>query len=213
VTGIGQGGSGDGSTVVLDVEDQVEYEAHRLAGPDRIYFDLHDTRLTGELAAKPIEVGDALLSRIRVAQPVSGMTRIVLETKPNTNFSVSLESNPYRLLVEVRKVGSTPKAAVNLFPNAEAEKNKLAIVVPPPTKEDLQLRARVPKMRIVVDAGHGGWDLGTVGRRGLLEKDLVLEIARRLGKLLETRLGSDVIYTRLDDNYIPTDERAAIANE
>jgi N-acetylmuramoyl-L-alanine amidase len=68
-------------------------------------------------------------------------------------------------------------------------------------------------MRIVVDAGHGGWDLGTVGRRGLLEKDLVLEIAQRLGKLLESRLGADVIYTRKDDNYIPLDERAEIANQ
>jgi N-acetylmuramoyl-L-alanine amidase len=68
-------------------------------------------------------------------------------------------------------------------------------------------------MRIVVDAGHGGWDLGTVGRRGLLEKDLVLEIAQRLGKLLESRLGMEVIYTRRDDNYIPLDERASIANQ
>jgi N-acetylmuramoyl-L-alanine amidase len=68
-------------------------------------------------------------------------------------------------------------------------------------------------MRIVVDAGHGGWDLGTVGRQGLLEKDLVLEIAQRLGKLLETRLGADVILTRIDDNYIPLDERAGIANQ
>ncbi len=65
----------------------------------------------------------------------------------------------------------------------------------------------------MVDAGHGGWDLGTVGRRGLLEKDLVLEIAQRLGKLLETRLGSDVILTRNDDTYIPLDERAEIANQ
>jgi len=139
----------------------------------------------------------------------------VLETKANSTFSVSLEPNPYRLVVEVRKIGANPKGAVNLFPNstAEAEKNKLAIVVPPPTKEDIQLRARVPKMRIVVDAGHGGWDLGTVGRRGLLEKDLVLEIAQRLGKLLESRLGTEVIYTRQDDNYIPLDERASIANQ
>jgi N-acetylmuramoyl-L-alanine amidase len=142
------------------------------------------------------------------------MTRIVLETKANSTFSVSLEPNPYRLVVEVRRMGSNPKGAVNLFPNStEAEKNKLAIVVPPPTKEDIQLRTRVPKMRIVVDAGHGGWDLGTVGRRGLLEKDLVLEIAQRLGKLLESRLGTEVIYTRQDDNYIPLDERASIANQ
>src|SRR5450755_4173214 len=81
VTGIRHWSSADASTVVLDLEDQVQYEAHRLAGPDRIYFDLHDTRLTPELAGKPIDVGDTLLSRIRVAQPVSGMTRIVLETK------------------------------------------------------------------------------------------------------------------------------------
>jgi len=213
VTGIQHWSSADSSTVVLNLEDQVQYEAHRLANPDRIYFDLHDTQLASNLAWKSIEVGDALLKRIRVAQPVTGMTRIVLETKANTDFSVSLEPNPYRLVVEVRKVGASPKGAVNRFPNAtEAEKSKLPILVPPPTQEDMQQR-RVPKMRIVVDAGHGGRDWGTVGRDGLLEKDLVLEIGQRLGKLLEGRLGMDVIYTRQDDSYIPLDERASIANQ
>jgi N-acetylmuramoyl-L-alanine amidase len=212
ITGIRHWSSAESSTVVLDLEDQVQYEAHRLTGPDRIYFDLHDTALAPELAGKTIEIGDALLARIRVAQPVTGLTRVVLETRGNSNYSVSLEPNPYRLVVQVRKLGADTKAAVNLFPGAGAEK-KLAIVVPPPTREDLQLRARVPKMRIVVDAGHGGWDLGTVGRQGLLEKDLVLEIAQRLGKLLESRLGAEVILTRIDDNYIPLDERAGIANQ
>jgi len=214
ITGIRHWSSADSSTVVLDLEDQVQYEAHRLAGPDRIYFDLHDTQLASDLMGKPIEVGDTLLGRVRVAQPVSGMTRVVLETKGNSNFSVSLEPNPYRLVVEVRKIGASPKEAVNLFPNAPpTEANKLAIVVPAPTQQDLQLRARLPKLRIAVDAGHGGWDLGTVGRRGLLEKDLVLEIAQRLGKLLETRMGADVILTRNGDNYIPLDERAEKANQ
>ena len=212
VTGIRHWSSADSSTVVLDLEDQVQYEAHRLTGPDRIYFDLHDTSLAPEFAGKTIDIGDALLARVRVAQPVSGLTRVVLETKGNSNFSVSLEPNPYRLVVQVRRLGVDTKAQVNLFPGAEAQK-KLAIVIPPPTREDLQLRARVPKMRIVVDAGHGGWDLGTVGRQGLLEKDLVLEIAQRLGKLLESRLGADVILTRIDDNYIPLDERAGMANQ
>jgi N-acetylmuramoyl-L-alanine amidase/putative methionine-R-sulfoxide reductase with GAF domain len=212
VTGIRHWSSADSSTVVLDLEDQVQYEAHRLSNPDRIYFDLHDTSLAPEFAGKTIEIGDRLLARVRVAQPVSGLTRVVLETKGNSNFSVSLEPNPYRLVVQVRKLGADGKSQVNLFPGAE-EKDKLAIVVPPPTHEDLQLRAHVPKLRIVVDAGHGGWDLGTVGRQGLLEKDLVLEIAQRLGKLLESRLGADVILTRKDDNYIPLDERAGIANQ
>jgi N-acetylmuramoyl-L-alanine amidase len=214
VTGIQHWSSADSSTVVLNLEDQVQYEAHRVANPDRVYFDLHDTEPASDLAWKSIEVGDALLQRIRVAQPVTGMTRIVLETKARTDFSVSLEPNPYRLVVEVRKVGASPKGAVNRFPNAtEAENNKPLILVPPPTEEDVQLRRRVAKMRIVVDAGHGGRDGGTVGRDGLLEKDLVLEIGQRLGKLLEGRLGMEVIYTRQDDSYIPLAERASIANQ
>jgi N-acetylmuramoyl-L-alanine amidase/putative methionine-R-sulfoxide reductase with GAF domain len=211
VTGIRHWSSADSSTVVLDLEDQVQYEAHRLSGPDRIYFDLHDTSLASEFVGKTIDVGDSLLAKVRIAQPSSGLTRVVLETRGNSNYSVSLEPNPYRLVVQVRKLGVN-KTQVSLFPGMP-EQEKLAITVPPPTKEDLQLRARVPKMRIVVDAGHGGWDLGTVGRRGLLEKDLVLEIAQRLGKLLESRLGADVILTRNDDNYIPLDERAGKANQ
>ena len=216
VTGVRHWSSADSSTIVLDLEDQVQYEPGHLSNPDRFYFDLRDTQLTAELQGKSFD-GDNLLSRIRIAQPAPGMTRIVLEARPGASLSrpqVSLERDPYRLVIEVSKAGASPKGAVNLFPNApETEKNKLAIVIPPPTKEDLQLKARVPKLRIAVDAGHGGWDLGTVGRRGLLEKDLVLEIAQRLGKLLENRLGSEVIYTRPDDNYIPLDDRAQIANQ
>ena len=215
VSGVRHWSSVDSSTVVLDLEDQVQYEPGHLSNPERFYFDLRDTQLASELQGKSLE-GDTLLSRIRIAQPVSGMTRVVLEAKNNAKLSspqVSLERDPYRLVIQVNKVGATPQAAVNLFPKAaEAEKNQMAIVVPPPTKEDLQWRAKVPKLRIVVDAGHGGWDLGTVGRRGLLEKDLVFEISQRLGKLLESRLGAEVIYTRQDDNYIPLDQRAIAAN-
>ena len=214
VTGIRHWSSADAATtVVIDLEDQVQYEYHHISGPDRTYFDLRDTALAPEWAGRTLEVGDALLNRIRVAQPVTGMTRIVLETKGDAKVSVSLEPNPYRLVLQVNKVGAAPNTSVDLFPNAGPEKSMMAIVVPPPTKEDLQLRAHVPKLRIAVDAGHGGWDLGTVGRRGLLEKDLVLEVAERLGKLLESRLGAEIIYTRQDDNYIPLDERAGIANQ
>jgi N-acetylmuramoyl-L-alanine amidase len=66
---------------------------------------------------------------------------------------------------------------------------------------------------IVIDAGHGGHDTGTIGPNGLLEKDLVLDVALRLGKLLESRLGAEVTYTRDDDTFIPLETRTAIANE
>ncbi len=216
VNGLRHWSSADASTVVLDLDDQVQYEAHRLSGPERIYFDLHDTALAPPLANKVEEVGDALLARVRLAQPVPGITRLVLETRGASSFSVSLEPSPYRLVVTIRKAGAAPQPRAELFPgqaDAEAERRKLAIVIPPPAKEDLQLRAHVPKLRVVVDAGHGGWDLGTVGRKGLLEKDVALEVAQRLGKLLESRLGFAVLYTRSDDTYIPLDQRAAVANQ
>ncbi|HEY0796859.1 MAG TPA: N-acetylmuramoyl-L-alanine amidase [Acidisarcina sp.] len=67
--------------------------------------------------------------------------------------------------------------------------------------------------RIVVDAGHGGHDSGTLGPGGIQEKDVVLDVALRLGKLLRQRLGADVIFTRDDDTFIPLETRTAIANK
>jgi N-acetylmuramoyl-L-alanine amidase len=67
--------------------------------------------------------------------------------------------------------------------------------------------------KIVIDPGHGGHDTGTIGPNGLEEKDLVLEVSRRLGRLLETRLGAEVVYTRKDDTFIPLETRTAIANQ
>jgi N-acetylmuramoyl-L-alanine amidase len=67
--------------------------------------------------------------------------------------------------------------------------------------------------RIVIDAGHGGHDSGTVGPGGIEEKQVVLDVALRLGKLLRQRLGADVIFTRDDDTFIPLETRTAIANK
>jgi N-acetylmuramoyl-L-alanine amidase len=66
--------------------------------------------------------------------------------------------------------------------------------------------------KIVIDAGHGGHDTGTIGPHGLLEKDLVLDVAKRLGRMLQTRMGAEVVYTRRDDTFVPLETRTAIAN-
>lgn len=67
--------------------------------------------------------------------------------------------------------------------------------------------------RIVLDPGHGGHDAGSVGPEGLREKDLVLDVAQRLARLLDTRMGSEVILTRSDDTFVPLERRTEIANE
>jgi N-acetylmuramoyl-L-alanine amidase len=67
--------------------------------------------------------------------------------------------------------------------------------------------------RVVIDPGHGGFDQGTVGRHTLTEKDLVLDVAKRVGKLIEERMGSEVLYTRSDDTFIPLHARTELANQ
>ncbi len=66
---------------------------------------------------------------------------------------------------------------------------------------------------MVIDPGHGGHDTGTIGPTGFMEKELVLDVAHRLGALITQRLGSEVVYTRSDDTFIPLEERTNIAND
>jgi len=67
--------------------------------------------------------------------------------------------------------------------------------------------------RVVLDPGHGGHDQGASGPTGLLEKELVLDVALRLGELIAANLGSEVIYTRSDDHFVPLETRTKIAND
>jgi N-acetylmuramoyl-L-alanine amidase len=88
---------------------------------------------------------------------------------------------------------------------------------PQPTRDGQSTLTRTLGLkigRIVLDPGHGGHDTGTIGPTGLMEKDLCLDVALRLGKIIEQRLpGADVIYTRSDDTFVPLEERTNIANQ
>jgi N-acetylmuramoyl-L-alanine amidase len=85
---------------------------------------------------------------------------------------------------------------------------------PPTANGETLVRALGLKIgRIVIDAGHGGHDSGTLGAGGIEEKDVVLDVALRLGKLLHDRLGAEIVYTRADDTFIPLETRTAIANK
>jgi N-acetylmuramoyl-L-alanine amidase len=102
-------------------------------------------------------------------------------------------------------------------PPAEAGSTGIPAPEPAPASQHVpnsMVRALGLKInRIVIDAGHGGHDSGTLGPGGLEEKDIVLDVALRLGRLLKQRLGADVIYTRSDDTFIPLETRTAIANQ
>jgi N-acetylmuramoyl-L-alanine amidase len=113
------------------------------------------------------------------------------------------------------------KSAKSKSPKATAMSAKPDLVrpasAPQPTRDGQSTLTRALGLkigRIVIDAGHGGHDTGTIGPTGLMEQDLCLDVALRLGKIIEQRLpGADVIYTRSDDTFVPLEERTNIANQ
>lgn len=312
VTGVRHWSTPDYTRVAIDVDTEVKYEAGRIPAPDRIFFDLYNTKLAPELMGKSFDVNDGFLRKVRVAQYQRGLTRVVLEVDDVADYSAFLLPNPYRLIIDIHgkkpasQVASTvssPKNAESASPaptkaevakpnapelkatekptseptfqtvapraeeskasgkvvvddNAEAKSNAKAAApveetksakeaksdddsaTKPPAYADKRrkkdqaaaiatreakptslgerslVRALGLKIgRIVVDAGHGGHDTGTIGPSGFKEKDLVLDVSLRLGKLLENKLGADVVYTRDDDTFIPLETRTAIANQ
>ncbi len=111
----------------------------------------------------------------------------------------------------VRRKGSTTGTTDDITAS-----NAAPIAPPPPTSDGQStlMRALGLKIgRIVIDAGHGGHDSGTLGADGIEEKDVVLDVSLRLGKLLHDRLGAEIVYTRADDTFIPLETRTAIANK
>jgi N-acetylmuramoyl-L-alanine amidase len=384
VTGVRHWSTPNYTRVAIDVEQDVKFDSERLEHPERIFFDLQDTKLASTLLGKTFDVEDGFLKKIRVAQFMPGRARIVLEVNDSSEYNAFLIPNPSRLIIDIhgkhsakavardeaitkaeadtrlakgRSVTQTKTEPVGLTANAEEEENDIAAsptparaaksaqprieISKPPLKvgvdwqpiprtiveaddddetdsgdvaqnaaealskttaakksttiavrsygklkssdgnndevatlnpldiepepkasattisesdltsetkksiaskpsrgrgkrtskqspPEIEVREAKPNAsgdrsliralglkigRIVIDPGHGGHDTGTIGPNGLQEKDLVLDVAKRLGKLLDTRLGANVVYTRQDDTFIPLETRTAIANQ
>jgi N-acetylmuramoyl-L-alanine amidase len=106
----------------------------------------------------------------------------------------------------------TPTPAPAPAPAAEAK------VIVPAKATNAGTRSLVRSLglklhRVVIDAGHGGHDTGTIGPGGYTEKELVLDVAMRLKALIENEMGAEVVMTRSDDSFIPLESRTAIANQ
>ncbi len=129
------------------------------------------------------------------------------EIKPAARAPVTLLLPPLNLPTLSRSSSRNRRQPAAVFPDVREAS--------PTARGDRSLiRALGLKIgRIVIDPGHGGHDTGTIGPNGLEEKDLVLDVGRRLGKLLQSRLGADVVFTRKDDTFIPLETRTSIANQ
>lgn len=203
------------TSVAIELSGPVKVKAAHLNNPERIYFDLEDTHIATEfidaMHMKAIAIGDRLVSRVRVAQKSEDVARVVIDLNRTCEFTnVMSESPPFRLVIELHAAAKATSIA-----RAEPEKVTVATAPPvalPPSLPSTKLATPNRPLRIVIDPGHGGWDRGSVGPTGLLEKELVLDVAERLSKLLKARLGAETILTRADDTFVPLESRPALAN-
>lgn len=183
--------------IVFDLEEAVDYMASRLTNPARLIVELR--------AVRPLPVPPVVSSTPSRIEP-GPRNRPYLPPPPVNAEPVLTDSAP-----------PLPKQTVAAIAPAITPKSKIPLPPPPkPARLDTRSMTRVLGLkvgRIVLDPGHGGHDTGTSGPGGLLEKDLVLDVCRRLGSLIESRMGAEVVYTRQDDTFIPLERRTEIANK
>lgn len=210
--------------VVFDVAGVKDYTASLLNNPPRLIVDLHGGDPTPVRRAKkpnpePLKSGPAA---------VTASTRDAGEEEP-------IPARAEKKIVAEKMEGGAGKAGEKPEPSAGSSRGvprgtvtpkranvstaePMGPVAAPPLTRDGQrslTRALGLKIgRIVIDPGHGGHDTGTIGPTGFMEKDLCLDVALRLGKIIEQRLpGAEVVYTREEDAFVPLEDRTSIANE
>jgi N-acetylmuramoyl-L-alanine amidase len=229
--------------IVLDVNGVKDYSASLLNNPTRLVIDLYgDSHASGNSlraaktkqrqAAQPAEDDteqDTFVAKREppAAQPAASKTP-VLDTpssvQPATNTSKAIGGSP-----SGNSEANSGRAAAGISPStsksSHAKSAKAStkpdlvrpVAAPQPTRDGQSTLTRALGLkigRIVIDAGHGGHDTGTIGPTGLMEKDLCLDVALRLGKIIQQRLpGADIVYTRSDDTFIPLEDRTRLANE
>jgi N-acetylmuramoyl-L-alanine amidase len=202
--------------VVIDVDGEVQYRFGRLHNPDRLYVDLIGARLAPKLQGRPLDVSDHLLKGVRGGQHQPDVVRVVLDLKTLRDYHVFTMSDPYRLVIDVKGTGNGATASAPPpppLPRQEATEmdRTRARASAPATPRGLS-SAREHRRHVVIDAGHGGKDPGAIGPSGLMEKDVVLDMAKRLRDLMQQEPQWRVTLTRGTDVFIPLEERTAIAN-
>jgi len=121
--------------------------------------------------------------------------------------------DPSRLVAGVQAQAPAPDAPANTNSTPAPAVPVVASAANPDTARTLARALGLKINRIAIDPGHGGSDTGAMSPHGLLEKDLCLDVAQRLGRLISANLdGAEVVYTRQDDSFVPLERRTEIAN-
>ena len=221
--------------VVLDFKDVKDHTIFYLENPTRLVVDVRGApRPSAVIAGRPPSPGAVAanaspepfdLSRPEPPSPLPVRRMGRLEGPPLS--PPPSEATPRRTSVFDVPPRRTAAAAASPLPSATpaataaangrvAARTEGEAPVPPQVNRagsySLARQLGLGARKIVIDAGHGGHDPGTIGPHGLQEKDLVLDVAVRLQRLVREELGAEVVMTRAADVFVPLEERTAIAN-
>jgi N-acetylmuramoyl-L-alanine amidase len=206
--------------VVLDVNQASNCAAYLLRDPDRLVIDVQDAGASGLTVADSIEPDTYPGSDSAGPAPASHAGSDLESERASSLYG----SSPVKTGAE--KADSNVSAP-NGGDSAESDTDEPAALsakyavptgpsIPQPLhggNRSLTRELGLKINRIVIDPGHGGHDTGTIGPHGIMEKTVCLDVALRLGRLIQKRLPSaEVVYTRKDDTFVPLEERTAIAN-
>lgn len=220
--------------IVFDLKSAADFKVTTLDAPDRLVIEIRPLHAPTPLPSQIASMGGQTNRQfVPPRPPVPRRPQILIPPGPTLPDSsllytpdplapilVSLDrvKPPVTLRASTTRVVPPPPAApqpTTLQPTntrpASASTNSTALASENPSRS-LTRALGLKVNRIVIDAGHGGHDDGTIGPHGILEKDVVLDVALRLSKLVQQRLGAEVVLTRSDDTFIPLHERTAIAN-
>ncbi|HEY6010623.1 MAG TPA: N-acetylmuramoyl-L-alanine amidase, partial [Nitrospirota bacterium] len=229
---------GDYTRIVIDQYSTVRFQAQELKNPDRLVFDLLNARVDASMNKDPLPINDGILKQVRASQYAPDVVRVVLDLESIKSYVAFPLHDPERLVIDVTgERGRGPAnpvatADTTMIPqesppdvqsplNAENRERSSEAMPPVPRMPDVKAQDNEKlslsrqlglKIRtIAIDAGHGGHDPGAIGKNGTREKNITLDIARRLAALVRERLGSNVIMTRDRDVFIPLEQRPFIA--
>ena len=181
----------DHTRIVVDLTEEASYSTRVLTDPDRVVVLIVDGAIGAADVATP--VGDGLVDRVRINQ-LKGGAQVVVDlpaAAPNTVFPLK----PY--------LNKPNRVVIDIF-HGQPE-----VTAPAPV---LQVEGDTGPRVIIIDPGHGGEDPGTLGNGKLREKDVVLDIGKKLAALLRSRGGYDVRLTRDGDYFVRLAKRKEIAN-
>ena len=187
--------------VVFDLDGPMEVTASQLANPARLIVELRP-------------------AAVRAPIPRASPESVVLPlSHPVAAKPAATKESPAPVRVVHTALPESTQELAPATPPVETPKFKSALPVGRPAKRDSNGNRSLVRVlglkigRVIIDPGHGGHDTGTIGRSGIMEKDIVLDVAKRLAALIEEQFGSEVILTRTDDTFVPLEQRTAFANE